>query len=97
MELPTDFFDAVNNNPDTEPVIIKNTQSLTAVFNTKTGVASDVNLRRAIYYALDMDPIMIASVGDPKFYTLDPELGTDPNSIWHTTAGVRRLRQGAAE
>ena len=87
-ELPTDFYDAVEGNPDTQPIIIKNTQSLTVVFNTKQGPAADVNLRRAIYYALDMDPIMMAADGDPKFYTLDPSWIPDPNSIWHTDAGV---------
>lgn len=88
MELPTDFYDALNNDPNTEAVVVPNNQSLTVVFNTKEGVAADVNLRRAIYYALEMDPIMLASVGNPEFYTLDPSWIPDPNSFWYTTAGV---------
>jgi peptide/nickel transport system substrate-binding protein len=87
-ELPTDFYDALKNNPDTEPVVVPNNQSLTVVFNTKEGVAADVNLRRAIYYALEMEPIMQASVGKPEFYTLDPSWIPDPNSFWYTKAGV---------
>ena len=88
LELPTDFYQALQDNPDTEPVIVANNQSLTVVLNTKTGPAADVNLRRAMYYALDKDPIMMASVGNPDFYTLDPSWVPDPNSIWHSTAGV---------
>lgn len=88
FSLPTDFYDALQNNPDTEAVIVPNNQSLTAVFNTKQGVAADVNLRRAIYYALDKNPIMLASVGNPEFYTLDPSWIPDPNSFWYSTAGV---------
>src|SRR5690606_23535418 len=65
-----------------------NNQSLTVVFNTRSGVAADVNLRRAIYHALEMEPIMLASVGNPEFYTLDPSWIPDPNSFWYTTAGV---------
>ena len=88
MELPTDFYDALVNSGTAEPVVVENNQSLTVVFNTKQGVASDVNLRRAIYYALDKDPIMLASVGNPEFYTLDPSWIPDQNSFWYTTAGV---------
>lgn len=87
-ELPSDFYDALQNDPNTEAVVVPNNQSLTVVFNTKEGVAADVNLRRAIYYALEMEPIMLASVGNPEFYTLDPSWIPDPNSFWYTTAGV---------
>lgn len=87
-ELPSDFYDALQNDPNTEAVVVPNNQSLTVVFNTKEGVGADVNLRRAIYYALEMEPIMLASVGNPEFYTLDPSWIPDPNSFWYTTAGV---------
>lgn len=87
-ELPSDFYDALQSDPNTEAVVVPNNQSLTVVFNTKEGVAADVNLRRAIYYALEMDPIMLASVGNPEFYALDPSWIPDPNSFWYTTAGV---------
>lgn len=86
--LPTDFYDALKSNPGTEPVIVPNNQSLTVVFNTKEGVLADVNLRRAIYHALEMDPIMQASVGNKEFYRLDPSWIPDPNSFWYTKAGV---------
>jgi peptide/nickel transport system substrate-binding protein len=81
MDLPSDFYDALQNDPNTEAVVVPNNQSLAVVFNTKDGVAADVNLRRAIYYALEMDPIMLASVGNPEFYTLDPSWIPDPNSF----------------
>lgn len=88
MELPTDFYDALQNDPNTEAVVVPNNQSLAVVLNTKEGVMADVNLRRAFYYALEMEPIMLASVGNPEFYTLDPSWIPDPNSFWYTTAGV---------
>jgi peptide/nickel transport system substrate-binding protein len=88
MELPTDFYDALQADPNTEAVVVPNNQSLTMVLNTKQGPLADVNLRRAIYYALDMDSIMLASVGNPEFYTLDPSWIPDPNSFWYTKAGV---------
>lgn len=88
MELPTDFYEALQNDPNTEAVIVPNNQSLAVVLNTKDGPMADVNLRRAFYYALEMEPIMLASVGNPDFYTLDPSWIPDPNSFWYTTAGV---------
>ncbi len=88
QELPTDFYQALESGGQAEPVIVPNNQSLTVVFNTEQGVAADVNLRRAIYHALDKDPVMLASVGNPDFYTLDPSWIPDPNSFWYTTAGV---------
>jgi peptide/nickel transport system substrate-binding protein len=87
ITLPFDFYDALKNSPAVEPVVVKNTQSLTVVFNTKQGPMADVNLRRAIYHALDMDPIMLAAVGNPTFYSLDPSWVPDANSVWHTDAG----------
>lgn len=87
-EMPSDFFETLKGNAGTEPVVVPNNQSLTVVFNTKEGVAADVELRRAIYYALEMEPIMQASVGNPEFYTLDPSWIPDPNSFWYTKAGV---------
>lgn len=88
MELPTDFYEALKSNPDVEPVIVANNQSLTAVFNTAKGPAADVNLRRAIYWAIEKEPEMLASVGNPDFYTMDGSWIPDPNSFWYTLAGV---------
>jgi peptide/nickel transport system substrate-binding protein len=88
MELPTDFYEALKANPETEPVIVANNQSLTSVFNTEKGPASDVNLRRAIYWAIEKEPEMLASVGNPEFYSMDGSWIPDPNSFWYTLAGV---------
>ena len=87
VSLPFDFYDALKSSPGVEPLVVKNTLSLTIVFNTKEGPAADANLRRAIYHALDMDPIMLAAVGNPDFYSLDPSWVPDPKSVFHTSVG----------
>ena len=89
--LPFDFYNAVKSNPASVPLIVKDNQSLTMVFNTKKGPAADAKLRQAIYAALDMDPIMLAAEGDPEFYTLDPSWAPDRNSVWHTAAGAAKF------
>jgi peptide/nickel transport system substrate-binding protein len=86
--LPFDFYDALKSNAAVKPVIIKDNQSLTMVFNTKTGPTANVKLRQAIYYALDMDPIMQAAIGNPDFYSIDPSWYPFPNAVWHSKAGA---------
>jgi peptide/nickel transport system substrate-binding protein len=89
--LPFDFYPAIKSSPNAVPVLIKDNQSLTMVFNTKKGPTANVKLRQAIYAALDMDPIMMAADGSPDFYVLDPSWAPDRNSIWHTTAGAEKF------
>ena len=93
MSLPTDFYERLEADPNTIPVTVANNQSLTAVFNTEKGVMADVNLRRAVYHALKMEPIMLASVGNTEFYSIDGSWIPDPNSFWYTTAGIEEFGQ----
>ena len=95
--LPFDFYDAVKSSPVATPLIVKDNQSLTMVFNTKKGPTANPKLRQAIYAALDMDPIMLAAEGNSEFYTLDPSWAPDRNSVWHTAAGVDKFGTADAE
>lgn len=86
--LPFDFYDAVKANSSLQPYLIKSYQSLTMLFNTKQGPTANAKLRQAIYYALDMDEIMLAAEGNRDFYALDPSWVPDTSSIWYTTVGA---------
>ena len=88
--LPFDFYDTLKANPGTEPLVVKDNQSLTLVMNTKQGPLANRNLRLAIYHALTMEPMMRAAVGNPAFYAVDPSWVPDRQSVWYT-------RDGAAE
>ena len=89
--LPFDFYDAIKSSSAAVPVIVKDNQSLTMVFNTKKGPTANPKLRQAIYAALDMNSIMLAAEGNPDFYTLDPSWAPDRNSVWHTNAGAENF------
>jgi peptide/nickel transport system substrate-binding protein len=89
--LPFDFYDAIKSNPTVKPVIIKDNQSLTMVFNTKQGPTANDKLRQAIYYALDMEPVMQAAIGNPDFYSIDPSWYPFPTAIWHTNSGAENF------
>ena len=86
--LPFDFYADLKSNAAVQPVVINDNQSLTAVFNTKKGPMANAAMRRAIYHALEMDPIMLAAEGDPAFYVIDPSWVPDRKSIWYTKAGA---------
>lgn len=86
--LPFDFYNAIKNNPATEPLIVADNQSLTVVFNNKQGSATDVKLRLAIQAALTMEPIMRAASSNPQIYAIDPSWAPDRKGVWHSTAGA---------
>lgn len=86
--LPFDFYDAIKNNPATEPLVVNDNQSLTLVMNTKQGPLANPKLRQAIYHALNMEPMMRAAVGNPTFYAIDPSWAPDRKSVWYTKAGA---------
>lgn len=86
--LPFDFYADLKKNAAVQPIVINDMQSLTAVFNTKKGPMANVAMRRAIYHALEMDPIMLAAEGDAAFYVIDPSWVPDRKSVWYTKAGA---------
>jgi len=59
---------------------------LVFVFNTKQGIMTNLKLRQAVLVALDMQPIMQATFGNPALYALDPSL-YPKGTPWYTTAG----------
>jgi len=60
---------------------------LTFFMNKKQGVMANEKLRQAVEVALDMDPIMRATFGDPRLYNVDASL-YPKGTPWYTTAGA---------
>jgi peptide/nickel transport system substrate-binding protein len=60
---------------------------LTFFMNKRQGVMANEKLRQAVDVALDMQPIMQATFGDPKLYDLDPSM-YPKGTPWYTTAGA---------
>ena len=54
-------------------------------------------LRQAFQAALDMEPIMVAAVGHPLFYRLDPALFPPELMLWHSKAGGAFYNQNDKE
>jgi peptide/nickel transport system substrate-binding protein len=60
---------------------------LTFFFNKKQGMMTAQKLRQAVEVALDMQPIMEATFGNPKLYSIGPSI-YPKGTPWYTTAGA---------
>ena len=65
---------------------IKPGDFLTFFFNKKQGIMANEKLRQAVEVALDMQPIMKATFGDPELFSLGPSI-YPKGTPWYTTAG----------
>ena len=59
---------------------------LTFFFNKKQGIMTNEKLRQAVEVALDMQPIMRATFGDPELFSLGPSI-YPKGTPWYTEAG----------
>ncbi len=99
-----DAYAQLKKDPRVDVGLIRPGAYLVFVFNTKEGIMTNVKLRQAVLVALDMQPIMQATFGNPDLYSLEPSL-YPKGTPWYTTAGaewynvhnVERTKQLAKE
>jgi peptide/nickel transport system substrate-binding protein len=87
-----DAYAQLAKDPRVVPEIVKPGSILTFFFNTKQGVMANVRLRQAALAAMDMQPIMQATFGNPALYSLDPSF-YPKGSPWYTSAGASLYNQ----
>lgn len=96
FNMPQDNYDMLSANSD-----LKTYLSLWAspilVFNKAEGVSTDVNLRKAIQAALDMDEVMTAGYATSQFYNLNSCDMYEQQTNWYTTAGSEYYNQNNKE
>jgi peptide/nickel transport system substrate-binding protein len=103
-QINQDAYTQLKKDSRVDVGIVQPGSYLVFVFNTKQGIMTNVKLRQAVLVALDMQPIMQATFGNPDLYSLDPSLYAK-GTPWYTTAGaewynvhnVARARQLAKE
>jgi peptide/nickel transport system substrate-binding protein len=72
QEVPTDQYDQFAASANVRPHVIEPDVSLNIVFNRKKGrLFSNVNARRAIAAALNMEEILGSGYGNPRFWNLN--------------------------
>jgi len=75
------------DNPDVSIVPVAAGEMPCMVFNLKQGLMANVNLRKAVLASLNMNDIMIAAAGNPKFYNLHPNWMPRKTIWWNDEGG----------
>jgi peptide/nickel transport system substrate-binding protein len=85
QNLPVATYGSLQANPDVEPQIITESSLLAFWLNHRDGeLLSDVNMRRAIVAALDMEAILnVTASGNPEFYQTSPSLFWPEQVNWY--------------
>jgi peptide/nickel transport system substrate-binding protein len=81
-----DAYASLLKDPRVVPGLIKPGIFLTFFFNKKQGLMTNEKLRQAVEVALDMEPIMRATFGNPQLYSLGPSV-YPRGTPYYTTAG----------
>ncbi|MBU1312469.1 MAG: ABC transporter substrate-binding protein [Alphaproteobacteria bacterium] len=85
--IPVESFDKLKSSSASEPVLLEPFGYPVFVFNTKEGVSSKLEIRKAITQALNMEDMLAAAFGSTDFYGLDGAFYPESYS-WHSDAGV---------
>lgn len=82
-ELSSDRYAEIEGFPDVEPVIGNHGTMGLVVFNSGREPFNDLNLRKAVAYAIDPRAMASAQVGDEKFWSVEDGSWFTKGSIWH--------------
>jgi peptide/nickel transport system substrate-binding protein len=85
--IPVESYDKLKASTASQPVMLKPFGYPVFVFNTKEGVAGNVEVRKAIRQALSMEDMLAAAFGGTDFYALDGAI-YPKTFAWNTDAGV---------
>lgn len=85
--IPVESFDKVKSSSASQPLMLKPFGFPVFVFNTKEGLSSKLEVRKAVTEALNMEDMLAAAFGSKDFYALDGAYYPD-NFSWHTEDGV---------
>jgi peptide/nickel transport system substrate-binding protein len=100
----TDLYAELKKDARVVPEIVKPGTWLVFFFNKRAGLMANVKLRQAVIVALNMQPILKVTIGDPDLFELTPSIypkGTswysEAGASWYNLADVARAKALAAE
>ncbi len=82
-ELSSDRYSEIEEYPEVKPVICNNGTMGIVVFNSGQAPFKDVNLRKAVAYAIDPRELAAAQIGDEKFWTIEDGSWFPKGTIWN--------------
>ncbi|MGH2372870.1 MAG: ABC transporter substrate-binding protein [bacterium] len=91
-QISTDSYAQLKNDPRVVPEVHPTGTWLVFFFNKQSGLMANVKLRQAVMAALDMGPIMQATIGNPDLYALRANLYPQ-GTTWYTEGGKQWYNQ----
>lgn len=88
VNVPQDLYEEVKAIPSVKTYIVKPYAWLAFVFNKGAAPFDDVRLRQAAQYAVNLDEIGSAAVGNKELYELDPSIFFPEQETLHTEEGT---------
>ena len=93
QQIKQDQYERLKGVAGVDPRVVKPSGWFAAVFNFKEGLMTQKKLRQAVQAALDMEPAMVAAVGNKEFYRLDASLFFPEQGLWHSTTSAAAYNQ----
>jgi peptide/nickel transport system substrate-binding protein len=93
QQMKADQFERLRAMPGVEPIALRPYGWVVWVLNLKQGPMADKRLRQAIQAAVDIEPPMLAAMGNKDFFRLDPGLFFQEQQAWHSKAGAELYNQ----
>jgi len=85
-----DQFPIYEANPDLQILVVQSSRQHFLIFNKGIPPFDNIYARQALQYAIDLEELATAVIGDQRFWYLDPSL-FPPGNIWHVpNAGGNR-------
>jgi peptide/nickel transport system substrate-binding protein len=94
--LPVEASARLEKQPKVEPLLTKPFGFPYIVLNTKAGPLANKALRQAVQTSLNMDEMMVAGFGNPKFFAVEGN-HYPKGSPFFSTAGATSYNQGDAK
>jgi peptide/nickel transport system substrate-binding protein len=95
-EIPIDNYEKLASDKNIVTEIAENRRYNSLMFNTSARIFSNVKMRQAVAAALNLEEVMLASSGNPKFFELNGGLMFPKQSIYVDT-GVENYNQKNSE
>ena len=94
--IPGDLFEGLEKDPTVKTMIRKAAEFGEVFFNQKEGVMTNPKLRQAILAALNLEPVLRASIGPEKLWALNGAL-MPPGTKWYSKVALEGYSQNNPE
>ncbi|WP_262174149.1 ABC transporter substrate-binding protein [Saccharococcus sp. Marseille-Q5394] len=97
LNMPFDSYEQLVNTSNLQTFSPFDKGAISLVYNKKSGIMTNPDLRKAINAGIDSHSVMLAAVGNEKLFKLSPNFMSPENADWATDAGKEVYNLGDVE